>query len=209
MTKLSFSIPGEPKGKARPRAVPSLTWEDGEPVAFVRMVTPKETRDEEARIRNIFRTKFPRHELWTGPVMVRFTAVFATPQSFNRALREAADRGQLYAMKKPDKDNIEKLVIDALNGLAYHDDQQVMGGGVKRYGSPARIDVTLESLARPDIPITPGERRTKKKLQAALPLENPNKGSGIDLSNHTPRGRKLIEAALARDEAAKRKRRGR
>lgn len=176
------------------------------------MITPGDTRAEEARVRAAFIKAHPDHKRFTGPVLLRFTAVFETPRSFNRALREAAARGTLYAIKKPDKDNIEKLIVDALNGVCFIDDQQVMGGGIKRYGTPARIDVSFESLDSPDVPITPGQRRAERLRQPELPLA-PRKAASPtptnagkaqpDLRSYDPATRELILKAMARDEAAK------
>lgn len=214
-----FNKDGVPRAKGRARAVPGQ-HPNGE--LFVRLITPSDTREAEAAIRAAFRRAHPNHTPWTGPVLLRFTAVFETPRSFNRALKEAAKRGTLMATRKPDKDNIEKLIVDALNGVAFVDDQQVMGGGMKRYGSPARLEISFESLASPDIPTLPGDKRAQAKQQSALPLR-PGKpprsnapkaksdaavlaGSAKvlpDLSGWSPRQRELIERAMARDERAK------
>lgn len=257
-----FTADGVPRAKGRARAVARVVIDHGRPRAVVSLVTPPETRQAEAAIRAAFKHKFPGHKPWTGPVLLRFTAVFETPRSFNRALREAAARGDLMATRKPDKDNIEKLIVDALNGVAFVDDAQVMGGGMKRYGSPARLEISFEQIARPDGLQTPGHRRTDKR-QAALPFHaqprpaahhvegealkrpaGPSAGPDrpsrqpsrqpspeprqsypakagsraaiplgddkppADLTAYTPRQRALIEAALARDEAAKRERGG-
>lgn len=210
--RVAFSIPGPPKGKGRPRAVPGI---DAAGELFVRMVTPADTREAEEAVRRAFRKAHPDHRPFTSPVLLRFTAVFQTPRYFNRALREAAARGSLYAIKKPDKDNIEKLIVDALNGIAFVDDQQVMGGGIKRYGSPERIDVSFETLESPDVPPTPGQRRSERRQQGELPLAPRKPASGTatnagtkapNLTGFDPRTRELIVRAMKRDEAAKRDR---
>lgn len=221
-----FNKDGVPRAKGRPRAVArAFIGASGQPEAIVNLVTPSETREAEEAIKAAFVRKHPGHKPFTGPVMLRFTAIFETPRSFNRAQREAAARGVLMATRKPDKDNIEKLIVDALNGIAFVDDAQVMGGGLKRYGSPARIEVLLESMDNPDVPATPGQKRAEKVQQARLPLRpgkprdtNPPKPKSkaaiplgddkppADLTLWSPRQRALIEAALARDEAAKRER---
>lgn len=216
--RVTLTIPGEPIGWGRPTPVARLNAA-GEP--FVMMVTQEQTRAAKAAVRAAFKRKYPGHKPWTGPVMLRFTAVFETPKSFNKALREAADRGVLYATKKPDKDNIEKLIKDALNGVVYVDDQQVMGGGLKRYGSPARVEISFERLDSPDVPPTPGERRAQRAQQPGLPLERPKAGkskatksepkrepistsrSAPDLSIWNPRQRTLIEQAMKRDDEAR------
>jgi Holliday junction resolvase RusA-like endonuclease len=211
--RVSLTIPGEPVGWGRPTPVAKLRG-DGTP--FVMMVTQEQTRDVKKAVRSAFRAKYPKHRPWTGPVMLRFTAVFETPGSFNKALKEAAARGALYCTKKPDKDNIEKLIKDALNGLVYCDDQQVMGGGIKRYGSPARVEISFESLETADVPATPGQKRAERALTAPPPVAaprplqpKPNKSQSQatekappDLRGYDGRTRELIEAALARDAVA-------
>ncbi len=50
-----------------------------------------------------------------------------------------------YVPKKPDCDNIAKIILDALNGLAYDDDAQVVKLYVeKRYGAFDHVTVVLE-----------------------------------------------------------------
>lgn len=205
--------------------MPRIVWKDGEPEAVVSLITPPDTKEAEAAVLAAFRRAHPRHKPFTGPVLLRFTAVFETPKSFNRALREAAARGTLYAIKKPDKDNIEKLIVDALNGVAFVDDQQVMGGGLKRYGTPARLEISFEPLDSPDVPATPGQKRAERAQQGSLPLRPGKAHRSIaaksssdkavlaassrvmpDLSGWSPRQRALIEQAMARDERAKQER---
>lgn len=207
--KVAFTFPGEPKGKGRPRAI-ALIGADGEP--YVRLITPQDTRDAEAALRAAFIKAHPNHKKFTGPVLLRFTAVFETPKSFNRALREAAARGALYAIKKPDKDNIEKLIVDALNKIAFVDDQQVMGGGIKRYGSPARLDISFECLGSADVPATPGQKRNEARSQPELPLtakkpvsQNATKARNPapDLRSYDPKTRDLILKAMERDAATR------
>jgi Holliday junction resolvase RusA-like endonuclease len=216
-SRVTLTIPGEPRGWGRPTPVAKLRG-DGTP--FVMMVTQDETRAAKNALRRLFKAKYPGHRPWAGPVMLRFTAVFETPASFNKALKEAADRGKLYCVKKPDTDNIAKLIKDALNGLVYCDDQQVMGGGVKRDGSPARVEIDFESLETADVPATPGQRRAERALTAGpakaspRPLQSkPTKSQSQapekappDLSGYNDRQKDLIERALARDAVAQVKR---
>lgn len=208
---------GIPAAKGRPRASARI-GADGEP--FVTMHTPTETRDAERAIRAAFKRKYPRHVPWSGPIMLNFTAVFAIPQAFNGKLRALARAGELYVTKKPDKDNIEKLIVDALNLVAFHDDAQIIGGGVKLYGERPRIEFSLRRLAQA---ATPAEKKAERARQAQLPLsrsaapKSPPHNAGIpapaagerfnpyggkpqpDLSAHTPRARALIEAALEKE----------
>ena len=46
---------------------------------------------------------------------------------------------------KCDWDNIGKIVCDALNGIAYHDDKQVVDGQVRKfYSEQPRVVVTIQ-----------------------------------------------------------------
>jgi Holliday junction resolvase RusA-like endonuclease len=218
VARVAFSIPGPPRGKDRPRGDPRLIWERGKPRAIVVFRTPKETTEAETEVLRCFRAAHPRHKPFTGPVLIKFVAVFPIPTSWPKRLREAAARGTLYAVKKPDKDNIEKLIVDALtppkrkpgelvapspDGYAWVDDQQVMGGGIKRYGSPARVDVTIESLEAPDVPATPGQDRLEARVAAGSPPSAPA-GRRINQTKADKRRfpeplQRRIDAALARD----------
>ena len=57
--------------------------------------------------------------------MVMIEAVFPIPKSWTRAKKAEAMAGKLPP-GKPDIDNILKVVLDGLNGIAYEDDKQVV-----------------------------------------------------------------------------------
>ena len=44
-------------------------------------------------------------------------------------------KGDLRPIKKPDCDNIAKIILDALNGIAFHDDSQIVTLEVFKYYS--------------------------------------------------------------------------
>ena len=55
--------------------------------------------------------------------------------------------GCIYPTKKPDADNIAKIVLDALNGVAYTDDTQVINLSVqKRYGEVPEVKVEITEV---------------------------------------------------------------
>lgn len=46
---------------------------------------------------------------------------------------------------KPDVDNIAKVILDSLNGLAYKDDKQIVFCAISKwYGENPRVEVILE-----------------------------------------------------------------
>lgn len=56
--------------------------------------------------------------------------------------------GVIRPTKKPDIDNVCKIVLDSLNGIAYHDDTQVVDCQVRKfYSENPRVVVTIQDIA--------------------------------------------------------------
>lgn len=85
-------------------------------------------------------------ELLTGPLWMLVTAF--CPPSKEEAKRMAKEPHRIhYCTKKPDFDNIGKIVADSLNGLVYRDDAIIADGHViKRLGENTRIVVSIGQL---------------------------------------------------------------
>ena len=137
MSKNVFVIPGEPVGKGRPRA----TAIGG----FARMYTPQKTVSYEARVIDAFARAGGKR--LDGFVSMELTATFALPQSTSAKKRKEMN-GE-WCQKKPDADNLAKIVCDALNGIAYEDDRQVVELIVrKRWGDDGNVEVRLSELTK-------------------------------------------------------------
>ena len=95
---VSFDIPGRPLPKERPRVVPRK----GKMVAY----TPKKTRAYEQSVAQVASIAMRGNEPYTGLVVVRC--------DFYRARRNA------------DPDNLFKAVADAMQGIVYKNDNQVV-----------------------------------------------------------------------------------
>ena len=116
---LFFTIPGMPMGKARPRF-----RRNG--MAY----TPKETKQYEQKIKdialhqaNICQYIKPSEDT---PMRMHITAWYPIPASYSNKKRQQIQDGTLQPNKKPDLDNIMKIIADALNHIAYHDDKQIV-----------------------------------------------------------------------------------
>ena len=59
------------------------------------------------------------------PLEISILALFPIPKYVSRKTKELMLNGRLFPTKKPDADNIIKVILDALNGLAYRDDTQI------------------------------------------------------------------------------------
>ena len=127
MTGYSFIVPGPPTGKQRPRFVR----------ATGRAFTPKPTVLAESRVLNAWMAAGAQRI--ESAVKIRIHAVLERPASHYRVNGEltAAGRRAEWPTKKPDADNLCKLVCDALNGHAYRDDAFVVSLAVgKRWALP-------------------------------------------------------------------------
>lgn len=111
MAEISFLIYGEPKGKARPRVTRYGTY------------TPESTRKYEALVRKSWQESGAEPFPDDATLYCTIHAHFAIPNSYTKKRK----RELAFAphTKKPDCDNVAKAVLDALNGLAFHDDSAI------------------------------------------------------------------------------------
>lgn len=119
MIELEFFIPGKPKGKGRPRFTKTG-----------RTYTPEDTANYENWVRLCYMQEAEKNGIEPipadEPVQVYIRALELVPKSFSKAKTEKVLDGRMFPTKKPDCDNIIKIICDALNGVAYHDDKQVV-----------------------------------------------------------------------------------
>lgn len=128
----------EPKGKGRPR--------------FTRTghaYTPAMTREYEdliaARALEAMKGRQPIPR--DVPLRVTIVAVFGVPVSWPKKKRLAALQGVLRHTRKPDYDNVGKAVCDALNGIVFEDDCQIVSGEVEKvYGPEPMLKIFIEEL---------------------------------------------------------------
>ena len=126
-----ITIPGKPMGKGRPRFSRGVTY------------TPKKTVEYENLVRLVWLQS--GYEKLNGCVKVDIRAYMAMPKAWSKKKR-AAMHWQPYP-HKPDVDNICKVILDPLNGLAYDDDAQVVDQHcVKFYSENPMVIVTLEEV---------------------------------------------------------------
>ena len=119
----------EPHPKERPRGR-IVTPKEGKP--FIQWYTPKETTEHEEAIARAWKEKNGLTP-YQGPVIVRIVFGLKIPKSTSKArIKQMLDR-KIRPIVKPDVDNCAKSVLDALNGLAYEDDNQIVSLSVRKY----------------------------------------------------------------------------
>lgn len=130
-----FEVIGDIKGKARPR-VNTYT---------AQAYTPTNTKDYEMLIKQYFKVKYPRYVPLEKRICVKIVAQFKIPKNTSKKNTEEMLNGNISPAKKPDIDNIVKIILDALNKMAFKDDNQITKLEVEKiYGNEEKIIVKVE-----------------------------------------------------------------
>lgn len=136
-----FEVKGRPQGKARAR-----TFFD-ERIGKMRSVTPESTKSYEELIRWSFVSQGGKYGGNTAAFRVEISARYDVPQSWSKKKRAAALSGEILPKVKPDCDNLIKVVLDALNGVAYNDDRQVIYVACrKKYAEEGSVLVKIDEV---------------------------------------------------------------
>ena len=121
-------------GKARPR----MNTYTG------RAYTPTKTKNYEYLVRQIFLYKYPNYKPIEGRVTMTITAYFDIPKSTGKKKEAEMLSGGISPTKKPDWDNIGKIISDALNKFAFKDDAQITDVRIfKKYAKTPKVIVKI------------------------------------------------------------------
>lgn len=140
MQSVQFRVPGKPQGKARARTVYNKQLKHS--ISY----TPENDLLYENLIKTLYlqAAEGTRFEKGT-PVALRIVARFEPPKSASKKRQRLMLEGEIPVLKKPDIDNIVKVVADALNGAAYHDDTQIIFTVAKKaYSAEEGLDIIVE-----------------------------------------------------------------
>ena len=133
---ISLTIPGEPQGKRRARFARAGH--------FIKSYADPATVNYETFIREMFCLAYPGFVPLSGELEVEIAAFCSIPKSASKKKRALMKGGGLRPAKKPETDNIAKVVLDALTGLAFANDSQVVRLIVeKSYSDRPRITVEV------------------------------------------------------------------
>lgn len=130
-----FEMIGDIVGKARPR----MNTRTG------RAYTPPKTKNYEYFLRQWFIRKYPNFKTIENRVKVTIIAFFDIPKSTSNKKEAEMLAGNISPTKKPDIDNIIKIVLDAMNKFAFKDDTQVTKIEVeKKYAETSKLYIKIE-----------------------------------------------------------------
>ena len=112
---IAFEVLGDPIAKARPR--------------FTRgghVYTATSTRVAEGQVYMEATKAMDGNTPMLGPLFVFVVAHLAIPKSWSKKRQQMADMRLIHPDKRPDLDNLVKLVTDGMNGVCYEDDKQIV-----------------------------------------------------------------------------------
>lgn len=150
MASISFTVPGKPRPKERPRLGKG---------GFA--YTPAKTQVYEALIARKAKEAMDKAGLqpFNSPVCMDLTIIFAIPKSFTKEKRLAAQKGLVECIGRVDADNVVKIFGDAIQGrkvkkefvpgaVIFNDNRITHGSFKKIYGDTEMVHITIRELSQ-------------------------------------------------------------
>ena len=135
MKEIRFTILGQPTAKGRPIFGNGHAYTPETTVNYEQMVKVSYLQTE--------RVKFMEGE----QLKVELKIYFSIPKSTSKKQKEMMLNAVIRPSKKPDIDNCEKSIFDALNGIAYNDDSQIVSCWAdKFYSTVPRVEVIIREV---------------------------------------------------------------
>jgi Holliday junction resolvase RusA-like endonuclease len=134
---VTFKVDADPVGKQRARYAKRGN--------FVQTYTPDKTRNYESLIKEAAIEAMGTSEPLETPVNLYLYIRAPIPKSLPKKRIEACLNGLEKPIKKPDASNVLKSVEDAMNGVVYKDDSQIVNIHVSKvYSSVSGVDVCIK-----------------------------------------------------------------
>lgn len=151
MKTVKFTVYGEPKAKGRPRVSVRKSG-DGEKT-FARAYTPKQTVIYENQVKLEYESQCRSYRFPDDAMLdIRIFAYYGIPKNTSKKKRKLMLNGEIRPTKKPDFDNIAKIICDSLNGIAYQDDKLIVDGMFRKfYSEQPRVEVKILQIGGNDI----------------------------------------------------------
>ena len=147
MTEIEFTVYGEPMGKQRQRFSRMGN--------YVRAYTPEKTTNYEGLVGYTYgETVVDKMKeepnfigIFEGAIGVEIKAYLSIPESTSKKKKLQMLDNSIRPQKKPDADNIAKIILDGLNKVAFKDDSQIVSLHVsKYYGERPRCDIRIYTI---------------------------------------------------------------
>lgn len=143
---IQFTVYGEPQGKGRPRFV--ARYNPATQKSFGQAHTPEKTIVYENLIRTEYSLQTKNFRYPDDAMLdMRIMAYYGVPKSVSKKKKALMLEGKIRPTKKPDMDNVMKVVADSLNQVAYKDDTQIVDAQCRKfYSVKPRIEVIIKQI---------------------------------------------------------------
>jgi Holliday junction resolvase RusA-like endonuclease len=139
-SKIEFKILLKPRQQDRPR---TRVVKNEEGVVWTQAYKSSKQQIYETQLGAFICQNRPSGPL-RGPIILDVMTYFEVPESKTKKFKQAAEIGGEWPLVKPDVSNVLKNFEDVANKILYGDDVQIIDGHIgKRYGRPARWEITL------------------------------------------------------------------
>lgn len=113
--------------------------------------TPRGTVNYEALVAMTGRAAMGADRLIDGGVDISIVIGLRPPPSASSRVKSEMLQGRLLPTKRPDVDNVAKAIVDALNGIVFRDDRNIIKLVVeKRYAPEDGVEVVVAARACAD-----------------------------------------------------------
>jgi len=136
---IRFFVPGQPVGKGRPRAAARGR--------HVRLYTPEKTVTYESLVATAAHGAMQGRPPIQGACIAQMVIRQMVPLSWSAKKRTQALSGEIRPAKKPDIDNVVKALFDAMNGVVWVDDVQVVNvSALKVYSETPGVVIEVSEI---------------------------------------------------------------
>ena len=143
MKEIYFIVDGRVQPKQRPRVFRNKY------TGRTQTITPQATVDYENKVKASFYEACDGEKFFlTGAVQMTVNVYVEIAKSTPKKTREKMLTGEIKPITRTgDLDNLYKAITDALNGVAYNDDSQIIDATIRKfYGEEARAEITIREV---------------------------------------------------------------
>lgn len=136
--EIKFTVPGQPVPQGRPRFTTK---------PFMRTYDPPQSAKYKRKVKK-FADKIAPDEPLKGELLVEVLIFKETLKSFSKVKKKAAEAKTLRPITKPDADNYAKGILDAVKGVLWEDDGQVVDLVTRKfYSEIPRAEITVKEIS--------------------------------------------------------------
>lgn len=146
LKEIRFTVVGEPTGKGRPRFVTRYNPITGE--AYGQAHTPEKTILYENLVKMEYLDQVGGFRFDDNTqIAMHINAYYSIPKSKSKRIKREMLANNIRPTKKPDMDNVVKIIADSLNKVAYKDDTQIVSVSCEKwYSEEPRVEICMYNI---------------------------------------------------------------